>query len=53
MHGLTCTNLPRQDIAGPNGAVGELVRIGEGDDDDDNMRIAGGDDGPDTFSDDE
>ena len=48
---LLSTNLPRQDIAGPNGAVGELVGICEGDDDDDNIHIAGGDEGPGTLSD--
>ena len=51
MHDLTRTNILRQDIAGPNGAAGELVGIGEGDDDEDNMHIAGGDYGPGTFSD--
>lgn len=35
MHGLTHTNIPYQDIAGLNGAVDELVGIGEGDDDED------------------
>ena len=43
MHGLTRTNIPCQDVTGPNGAVGELVGICKGDDDEDNMRIAGGD----------
>ena len=43
MHDLTRINILRQDIAGPNGAAGELVGIGEGDDDKDNMCIACGD----------
>ena len=38
MHDLLRTNIPRQDIAGPNGAAGELIGIGEGGDDEASMK---------------